>query len=363
MDNLPDNTWINDTDSVQNPGAAQNVLDEYVNYLIDTEFSGQNSVAVQQSVLDHSLFSPENLPCTLEEPDQDFQEEFINISLATSMPTESIMNSLYTDLTAGYLSSELNIGNNVILEPSLESDAAMVQNAIPETSSFHETPCMPVNDAPFFPSLENCETLGEINVKPNVHTATACLDTESYNLANNGNLEPSNSLDSTSAAEVPELSPSLPVSPANTTIANDSSLNMNQLEPAIVALLEKFEKSNHENHGFLQRSHSSDSTNSRKRPLEENSSSAKGVAPASKKIMGQPCSSRDEETVPDNIVKNRKKNTASRVRGPSKLLLRVLEQKKQLEKENEELKCKLEELSREFEFRRNYIVSKLKGQC
>jgi hypothetical protein len=261
LDNLPDNTWINDTDFVQNPGATQNVLDEYWNYWIDTEFSGQNSVAVQQSVLDHSLFSTENLLGTLEEPDQDFQEEFININLATIMPTESIMNSLNTDLTAGYLSSELNLGNNVILEPSLESDAAMVQNVIPETSSFHETPCMSVNDAPFFPSLENRETLGEINVKPNVHTATACLDTESDNLANNGNLEPSNSLDSTSAAEVPELSPSLPVSPANTTIANDSSLNMNQLEPPIVALLEKFEKSNHENHGFLQRSHSSDSTN------------------------------------------------------------------------------------------------------
>ena len=144
MDNLPDNTWINDTDFVQNPGAAQNVLDEYGNYWIDTEFSGQNSVAVQQSVLDHSLFSTENLLGTLEEPDQDFQEELINISLATIMPTESIMNSLNTDLTAGYLSSELNLGNNVILEPSLESDAAMVQNVIPETSSFHETPSVNV---------------------------------------------------------------------------------------------------------------------------------------------------------------------------------------------------------------------------
>jgi septin family protein len=102
--------------------------------------------------------------------------------------------------------------------------------------------------------------------------------------------------------------------------------------------------------------------NSRKRPLEENSNSAKGVAPASKKIMGQPCSSRDEETVPDNIVKNRKKNTASRVRGPSKKQC-VLEQEKQLEKENEELIGKLEELSREIEFLRNYIASKLKGQC
>jgi hypothetical protein len=102
--------------------------------------------------------------------------------------------------------------------------------------------------------------------------------------------------------------------------------------------------------------------NSRKRPLEENSNSAKGVAPASKKIMGQPCSSRDEETVPDNIVKNRKKNTASRVRGPSKKPC-VLEQEKQLEKENEELNGKVEELSREIEFLRNYIASKLKGQC
>ena len=41
----------------------------------------------------------------------------------------------------------------------------------------------------------------------------------------------------------------------------------------------------------------------------------------------------------------------------------MLEQEKQLEKENEELNGKLEELSREVEFLRNYIVSKLKGQC
>jgi predicted RNase H-like nuclease (RuvC/YqgF family) len=68
--------------------------------------------------------------------------------------------------------------------------------------------------------------------------------------------------------------------------------------------------------------------------------------------MGQPCSSKDEETVPDKI----------RVRGPSKKKC-VLEQAKQLEKENEELNGKVEELSREIEFLRNYIVSKLKGQC
>ncbi|CAB4014301.1 Hypothetical predicted protein [Paramuricea clavata] len=329
-DNLLDNTWKNNTDSVETAGAVQNVLGESGNNWIDTELSGQNSVAVQQDVLDLSLSLPENLFGTLEEFDQDFQKQLLNIYLATIIPTESIKNSFNTETTAGNLSSEPNLGNNVNLEPSLEPDA------------------------PLFPSQENRDTLGEINVKPNVHTTTACLGTESDNLPNNGNLEPSNSLDSTIAAEVPELSPSLPVSPANTTIANDSSLNMNQLGPDV------FSETPPSPSEILVGMNVEPS--SRKRSREENSNSAKRVAPASKKIMGQPCSSRDEETVPDKIVKNKKKNTASRLRGPSKKKC-VLEQEKQLEKENEELKGKVEELSREVEVLKNYIVSKLKGQC
>ncbi len=77
--------------------------------------------------------------------------------------------------------------------------------------------------------------------------------------------------------------------------------------------------------------------NSRKRPLEEDSPvPAEGNVPASRK---------------------------KRVRGPSKkeqehvLNLKV----KKLEKENEELKAKVQELSASVEFLRKYIVSKLKG--
>jgi hypothetical protein len=297
----------------------------------------------------------------LGELDELFPEEFMNLG---TMPTESNMNSFNTDPITDHMYHE----NIWTFEHSAEIDTTMVFNDIAERStstSFLEghvdniVSGVSVNDL----SLEDLGTsfsseksfepnvlsrddssstvvqgvtlqvpsslpnqspvdttivtvLDKTNVKPNGYPSACCLAAES-NPANHGVPEPSLELDYPSGV-VPEMSQSLPVG--------------TNVEP-----------------------------NSSKRPLEEDSNSVESIVPASKKKKGQCCRCTDEETVLDKIVE-KEKSSSSRVRGPSKIV-RLSNQEKKLEKENKELNAKVQELSASVEFLRNYIVSKLKGQC
>ncbi len=322
-------------------------------FIYDINFPVQNVTAEEGEEAFPSL--TEDL---LGELDELFPEEFMNLG---TMSTESNMNSFNTDPVTDHMHHET-------FEHSAEIDTTVVFDDIPERStstSFLEghvdniVSGVSVNDLSladlgtsfsreksFEPNVlsrdESNSTVVKgvtmqvpsslptqspvdttivtvcckMNVEPNGYPSASCLATE-CNPANHGVPEPSLEFDHPSGV-VPEMPQSLPVG--------------TNVEP-----------------------------NSSKRPLEEDSNSVEGIVPASKKKKGQCCRCTDEETVPDKFVE-KEKSSSSRVRGPSKIV-RLSDQEKKLEKENEELNAKVQELSASVEFLRNYIVSKLKGQC
>ena len=155
---------------------------------------------------------------------------------------------------------------------------------------------------------------------------------------------------------IPENVPSLPGSPVDTTdsgvFANDFSLDISQLDPAIVKLLENLERSEE----------TTVKPDIMKRPLVEVSESADSI-PASKKTKSQSCSS--EEGISDKITERRiKNNEASRVCRASRKArhTELFIQEKQLAIENEELAAKVKELSATVEYLRKHLVVKLSGQ-
>ncbi|XP_028407117.1 uncharacterized protein LOC114529503 [Dendronephthya gigantea] len=294
-DIFPDDPWIENTDvPVQNLEIPE------------------HSVVTAREVLEETILSPDvNVQSTVvEETDHFFSEQFIN--LATM---ESNVNSLAADPMAGFEATD-----NMIMR-NFEELLANVKQDVPEFTYEASS------------QLQNFH----VHVSP----------------------EPENDL---TAAVVPDVMiaenvPSLPESPTDTTnsgvFANDFSLDLNQLDPAIVKLLENLERSE-------------DTTvkpDSKKRPLVEVEEPVDTV-PASKKTKSQSCSS--EERVPDKIaVRRMKNNEASRVCRASRKARHndLFDQEKKLTIENKELAAKVKELSATVEYLRNHLVVKLSGRC
>ncbi len=258
----------------------------------------------------------------MEELDHFFPEEFINLAAM-----ESNMNSFNTDPLTGLLATDVimpnGFGNFLVdaKEGVACEDACQIQNGI----------------------------LDVLKSKPE-------------NPGNNIIPEPITDFDTT--AVVPNVVPasplSVPDSPVDTTdsgvFANNFSLDIDQLNPEIIALLENLEKSVKSNV----------EPNGRKRILAvEEESNVPIEAPAIKKKKQQSCSSTDEETITDKVIERRiKNNAASRVcRASRKARHQELFQcEKELSEENKVLAKQVKDLSATVEYLRNYLVNRLSGQ-
>jgi hypothetical protein len=164
--------------------------------------------------------------------------------------------------------------------------------------------------------------------------------------------EPITDFDTT--AVVPDVVPESPLSvadsPADTTDAGDftNSLDLTQLDPAVLALLEKLERPPENNIA----------ANSRKRALEVKE------APVCKKKRQQ--SSSSTRTDPEKVVERRvKNNAASRVCRASRKAKHneLFQLEQELSEENKVLTSQVNELTTTVEYLRNYLVSRLSGQC
>ena len=297
-DTLPDYPWITEF-PVQN---IENIPEH-------------NGVTAQE-VLEETILSPaENLLGTMEELDHFFPEEFINLAAM-----ESNMNSFNTDPLTGLLATDVimpnGFGNFLVdaKEGVACEDACQIQNGI----------------------LDVLKSKPENNIIP----------------------EPITDFDTT--AVVPASPLLVPDSPVDTTdsgvFANNFSLDIGQLNPEIIALLENLEKSVKSNV----------EPNGRKRILAvEEESNAPIEVPAIKKKKQQSCSSTDEETITDKVVERRiKNNAASRVcRASRKARHQELFQcEKELSEENKVLAKQVKDLSATVEYLRNYLVNRLSGQ-
>ena len=304
-DTLPDYPWITEF-PVQN---IENIPEH-------------NGVTAQE-VLEETILSPaENLLGKMEELDHFFPEEFINLAAM-----ESNMNSFNTDPLTGLLATDVimpnGFGNFLVdaKEGVACEDACQIQNGI----------------------------LDVLKSKPE-------------NPGNNILPEPITDFDTT--AVVPNVVPasplSVPDSPVDTTdsgvFANNFSLDIDQFNPEIIALLENLETSVESNV----------EPNGRKRILAvEEESNVPIEAPAIKKKKQQSCSSTDEETITDKVVERRiKNNAASRVcRASRKARHQELFQcEKELSEENKVLAKQVKDLSATVEYLRNYLVNRLSGQ-
>ena len=353
----------------------------------------------------------------LGELDDLFPEEFINLG---TMTTESNMNSLNTDPTTDHLASEDNQGNIGISEHSAEIDATVVLNeilgrhtSIPEGFFENIVSGVSVNDLShealetsfssetrFEPSVPSRDDYTSSVVQLRFDSTSGMVPEMSQFLQgsavdflaserNQGNIgisehSPENDCN-VMLNENPESATSLPEGFVENTVCGVSVSDLSlaalgtsfssetRFEPSVLSRDDSTSVLSRNDSNNTVVVLSSDSPNgvvpempqslpespvgtnvkpnmSRKRPLEEDSSpvSAEGIVPASKKKKGQSCSSTGEET--------------PRVRGPSKKV-RLLDQEKELKKENEELKAEVEELSAHIKFHKNYITSKLGGQC
>jgi hypothetical protein len=249
---------------------------------------------------------------TTEEIDYFFPEEFMNLAAI-----ESNMNSFNTDPLAGLLAMD-----NVVM-----------------------------------PNI-----FGDFLVKEEIARPNACQIQSLFLEPTPENIFPEPIDDFDTTAVVPNVVPASPLSvPDSPVDSNDYgnfnlSLDINQLNPAVLALLENLERSVEAN----------DKPNSRKRALVvEEESSVPIEAPACKKRKPQSCSSTDEEIVPDKATERRvKNNVASRVCRASRKARHgeLFQQEKELNEENKELRSKVQKLSATVEYLRKNLVNRLSTQ-
>jgi hypothetical protein len=297
LDTLPDYPWINNAEfPVQN---LENIPEHDI---------------TAQEVLEETILSPaENLLGTTEELDHFFPEDFIN--LATM---ESNMNSFNVDHLTNLLVANDAIQNGLgdLLVDTKE--VVGCQNA-----------CQIPND--FLDDVLKSAPAPKNYIVP----------------------EPITDFDTT--AVVPDVVPESPLSvadsPADTTDAGDfaNSLDLSQLDPAVLALLEKLERPPENNV----------EANSRKRALE-----VKEEAPVCKKKRQQ--SSSSTRTDPEKVVERRvKNNAASRACRASRKAKHneLFQLEQELSEENKVLTSQVNELTTTVEYLRNYLISRLSGQC
>ena len=305
LDTLPDYPWINNAEfPVQN---LENIPEHNI---------------TAQEVLEETILSPaENMLGTKEELDHFFPEEFIDLATL-----ESNMNSFDIDPLASLL-----VPDNVHITDCLDDLLVDIKEGVPCQNA-----CQIPNN---FPNVFRSESA------PENHTIS----------------EPISDTTAVVPDVVPESPLSVPESPEDTTdagvFANDLSLNINQLNPAILELLEDLEKSVETNV----------EANSRKRSLEmKEESNDPTEAPVSKKKRLPSSSSTDAGAAPDKIVERRiKNNAASRVCRASRKARhgKLFEQEKELLEENKVLTSKVKELTITVEYLRSYLVNRLSGQC
>ena len=307
------------------------LLDILLDYpwINNAEFPVQNLENIPEhnitarEVLEETILSPaENLLGTKEELDHFFPEEFINLATL-----ESDMNSFNIEPLTSLLDTDnVNItdGLDDLLVDTKEDVAC--QNACQIPKNF----LIDVFESE--PALEHYTSS-----EPTSDTTAVVPDV------------------------VPESPPSVPESPKDSTdtgvFANDFSLGISQLNPAILELLENLEKSAETNV----------EANSRKRSVEVKEESNDSMeAPISKKKRLPSSSSTDAGTAPDKIVERRiKNNAASKVCRASRKARhnKLFEQEKELLEENKVLTSKVKELTIRVEYLRNYLVNRLSGQC
>lgn len=318
LDNLLDYIFNDTADStILNRDAAQKILDE---------------------IPDEILLPTENLLRTMEKRDHVFNEKFLNL---TKVSEKSNMNTKHT---TDNLDSQANVGT---VEYNVELDTITVPIVTPDTLSK-----TPVNTAKsgVFVNNHSCSLvqsdMPSESIKTTIEPSADCIagfPPAQSSLQCNMISQPSPSYESTSA----------PVSGIPLSLPGSFESTFENLD-------------------------------NRKRNFVEASKPAEAMVSACKKRVEQPCSSKDVGSFVDegifplfavaasasvsSTVDDEMRSVATtlgrtpRVCGPSKeARLNMLEN--WLERENEELKAQVQELSREIEFLRNYIVRKLRGQC
>ena len=302
LDTLPDYPWINNAEfPVQN---LENIPEHNI---------------TAREVLEETILSPaENLFGTKEELDHFFPEEFIDLATL-----ESNMNSF--DI---HPLTSLLVPDNVHITDGLDDLLVDIKEGAPCQNACQ----IPNNDVFKSESAPENHTISE----PISDTTAVVPDV------------------------VPESPLSVPESPEDTTdagvFANDFSLDINQLNPAILELLEDLEKSVETNV----------ETNSRKRSHEmKEASNDPAEAPVCKKRLPS-SSSTDAGAAPDKVVERRiKNNAASRVCRASRKARhnKLFDQEKELLEENKVLTSKVKELTITVEYLRDYLINRLSGQC
>ena len=369
----------------------------------NNEFLGQNlenipehNITAQEVLEETILSSAENLLGTTEELDPFFPEEFIDLATWESImnSSESIMNSSESIMNSSESimnSSESNMFGtreeldhsspeefdlatlesfmnsfNIDHFPSLYNDNitlvglddwlvdtqedVMDQNACQIPNDFVDDAVMsaPTPENHTVPEAISDTTAVVPDVVPQSHTSEPAPENDTIS-------EPISDITTVVSDIVSESPMSVPESPANTTDAgvfsNSISLDINQVDPAFLALLQDLEKS----------AESNVQSNSKKRSLEVRNGP---IEPSARKKKRQPSNcSTDVGTVFDSVAERRtKNNAASRVYRASRKAREkeLLERKEKLSEENEVLKSKVNELTAAVMHLKKYVVNRLK---
>ena len=307
---------------------------EELNNLATPE-SNMNSLESNMNSLESNMNSSEaNMFSTREELNHSFMEKFIdlatiesninlfNIDPFTSLDNYNIANGL-DDLLVD--TKDDAVGQNASQIPNDFLDDVVTIAPTPENHTIPE----PISDT--------------IAVVPDVvpESPTSVPVPENHTIP-----EPISNITVVVPDVVSESPLSVPVPSVDTT---KTSLHNSQVDPACLALLEnleKFAKSNVE-------------SNSRKRSLEVK---VESNDPTMKKRQSSSRST-DKRTVSDSVDERRiKNNAASRDYRASKKARhnKLFKQEKELLEENEVLKSKVQELTREVTYLKNYVVNRLR---